>query len=78
MLKRSKQRPEWLGKALTVEITVKKILETISHKRYNKVRKGDEMERTLYHGSQIILEKPEYGKVQETMIMGEGSTVPRK
>ena len=37
MLKRSKQRPEWLGKALTVEITVKKILETISHKRYNKM-----------------------------------------
>ena len=72
MLKRSKQRPEWLGKALTVEITVKKILETISHKRYNKVRKGDEMERTLYHGSQIILEKPEYGKGARNNDYGRG------
>ena len=48
------------------------MLVIISHKRYNKARKGDGMERTLYHGSQIILEKPEYGKGARNNDYGRG------
>mgnify|MGYP001910165054 FL=1 len=36
------------------------------------MRKGDEMEKTLYHGSQMILEKPEYGKGARNNDYGRG------
>ena len=48
------------------------MLVAISHKRYNEARKGDGMERTLYHGSQIILEKLEYGKGARNNDYGRG------